>query len=191
MDVFLVSTLAITIGELGDKTQLLALLLAARFKRPLPIVLGILVATAANHLLAALFGSWIANHLTADLLRWLLGLSFLAIALWTLKPDKMEENATVNCGKYGIFFVTLIAFFLAEMGDKTQIATMVLAAKYDDTLMVVAGTTLGMMIADVPAVYLGKIASPKFPLKWVRLGAAIIFAALGCATLFGFGDGLI
>lgn len=191
MDAFLVSTLAITIGELGDKTQLLALLLAARFKRPLPIVLGILVATTANHLIAAWFGSWVAGHLPPELLRWLLGISFLAIAAWALKPDKMDESTTIDYGKYGIFVVTVITFFLAEIGDKTQIATMALAAKYDDIVMVVAGTTLGMMIADIPAVYLGKIASPKFPLKWIRWGAATIFAILGCAALFGFGDGLI
>lgn len=188
MDAFLVSTLAITIGEIGDKTQLLALLLAARFKRPVPIMLGIFVATVGNHFLAALFGFWIANHFSPEFLRWSLGLSFFAIAAWTLKPDKMEES-TIDFGKYGVFAVTVITFFLAEIGDKTQIATMALAAKYDDIWMVVAGSTLGMMIADVPAVFLGKIASPKFPLKWIRWGAAIVFAALGCAVLFGFGDG--
>jgi Ca2+/H+ antiporter, TMEM165/GDT1 family len=190
MDAFLVSTFAITIGEIGDKTQLLALLLAARFKRPLPIVLGILVATTANHVLAALFGHWIANHLSPELLRWLLGFSFLAIAAWALKPDTMEEH-TIDYGKYGVFIVSVITFFLAEIGDKTQIATMALAAKYDDIAMVVAGTTLGMMIADVPAVYLGKIASPRFPLKWVRWGAALIFAGLGCAVLSGYGNDLL
>lgn len=189
MDAFLVSTLAITIGEIGDKTQLLALLLAARFKRPVPIVLGIFVATISNHLLAALLGHWVATNLSPDFLRWLLGISFLAISAWTLKPDKMEES-TIDYGKYGVFAVTVITFFLAEIGDKTQIATMALAAKYNDMVMVVAGSTLGMMIADVPAIYLGKIASPKFPLKWIRWGAAIIFALLGCGVLFGFGDGL-
>jgi len=189
MEAFLVSTLAITVGEIGDKTQLLALLLAARFKRPIPIMLGILVATVGNHFLAALFGFWIANHFSPEFLRWALGLSFFAIAAWTLKPDKMEES-TIDYGKYGVFAVTVITFFLAEIGDKTQIATMALAAKYDDIWMVVAGSTLGMMIADVPAVFLGKIASPKFPLKWIRWGAAVVFAGLGCAVLFGFGDGL-
>jgi len=190
MNDFLVSTLAITIGEIGDKTQLLALLLAARFKRPMPIVLGIFVATITNHLLAAWFGFWIANHLSPEFLRWALGLSFVAIAIWTLKPDKIEES-TINYGKYGVFVVSVITFFLAEIGDKTQIATMALAAKYDDIAMVVAGSTLGMMLADVPAVFLGKIASPKFSLKWIRWGAAVVFAGLGCAVLFGFGDGLI
>lgn len=187
MEAFLVSTLAITVGEIGDKTQLLALLLAARFKRPIPIVLGILVATLCNHFLAALFGFWIANYFSPDFLRWALGLSFLAIAVWTLKPDEMEESA-IDYGKYGVFIVSVITFFLAEIGDKTQIATMALAAKYDDIAMVVAGTTLGMMIADIPAVFLGKIASPKFPLKWIRWIAAIIFAGLGCAVLLGLGD---
>jgi Ca2+/H+ antiporter, TMEM165/GDT1 family len=195
MDAFLISTLAITIGEIGDKTQLLALLLAARFKRPLPIVLGILIATTANHLIAAFFGHWVANHLAPELLRWLLGFSFLAIATWALKPDTMEESP-IDYGKYGVFAVSLVTFFLAEMGDKTQIATMALAAKYDDiamvvagSTMVVAGSTLGMMIADVPAIYLGKIAAPRFPLKWVRWGAALIFAGLGVAVLLGYGDG--
>lgn len=190
MEAFLVSTLAITIGEIGDKTQLLALLLAARFKRPIPIVLGIFVATIANHLLAALLGFWVANHVSPELLRWLLGLSFFAIAAWTLKPDTMEDES-IDYGKYGVFMITVMTFFLAEIGDKTQIATVALAAKFDDIWMVVAGTTLGMMIADVPAVYLGKMASPKLPMKWIRWTAALIFAALGCAVLLGLGDSLI
>lgn len=190
MDAFFISTLAIAIGEIGDKTQLLALLLSARFKRPLPIVLGILVAATANHLLAGLFGHWVANHLSPDLLRWLLGFSFLAIAAWALKPDSMEEN-TIDCSKYSVFMVSLITFFLAEIGDKTQIATMILAAKYQDIAMVVSGTTLGMMVADVPAVYLGKIVSPRFPLKWVRWGTALVFAGLGGAVLFGYGNRLL
>jgi Ca2+/H+ antiporter, TMEM165/GDT1 family len=185
MEEFLISTLAVTVGEIGDKTQLLALLLAARFKRTTPIILGILVATTANHLLAASLGYWVANHVPPELLRWLLGFSFLAIAIWALKPDKLETNS-VNYGKYSVFLVTLITFFLAEIGDKTQVATMALAAKFDDIGIVVAGTTLGMMIADVPAVYLGKFASPKFPLQWIRWIAALIFAGLGCAVLFGF-----
>ncbi|PRC90630.1 TMEM165/GDT1 family protein [Solimicrobium silvestre] len=190
MEAFLVSVVAITIGEIGDKTQLLALLLAARFKRPLPIVLGIFVATISNHILAALLGHWVATHLSADFLRWALGVSFLAIAAWTLKPDKMEESK-IDYGKYGVFTITVITFFLAEIGDKTQIATMALAAKYDDIYMVLAGSTLGIMIADVPAVFLGKVASPNFPFKWIRWGAAAIFAVLGAAVLLGFGGGLI
>lgn len=189
MEAFLVSVVAIFVGEIGDKTQLLALLLAARFKRPLPIILGILVATMSNHILAALVGHWVATHLSPELLRWALGLSFCLIAAWTLKPDQIEEDKT-DYGKYGVFVITVISFFLAETGDKTQIATMALAAKFDNIYLVVAGSTLGMMLADVPAVFLGKVASPNFPFKWVRWGAAAIFAVLGAAVLFGFGDGL-
>jgi len=190
MEAFLVSAVAIFIGEIGDKTQLLALLLAARFKRPVPIVLGILVATMSNHILAALLGSWVATHIDPIVLRWALGLSFLAIAGWTLIPDEMDES-NVEYGKYGVFAITTATFFLAEIGDKTQIATMALAAKYQDILLVVAGSTLGMMLADVPAVFLGKVATPNFPFKWVRLGAAVVFAILGCAVLFGYGQGLV
>ena len=190
MEAFFVSVFAIAIGEIGDKTQLLALLLAARFKRPLPIIAGILFATIANHLLAALLGHWVATHIPADILRWALGLSFLVIAAWTLKPDEMDDTK-IDYGKYGVFAITVVTFFLAEVGDKTQIATMALAAKYNDIVMVVAGSTLGMMIADVPAVFLGKIAAPNFPFKYVRWGAAAVFAALGCAVLFGLGDGMI
>lgn len=189
MEAFLVSTVAIFVGEIGDKTQLLALLLAARFKRPIPIVLGILVATVSNHILAALLGHWVAMNLSPDLLRWALGLSFIAIAAWTLKPDKIEEKK-MEYGKYGVFAITVVSFFLAEVGDKTQIATMALAAKFDNIYMVVAGSTLGMMLADIPAVLLGKAASPNFPFQWVRCGAAVIFGLLGSAVLFGFGSSL-
>jgi len=187
MEAFLVSVVAIFIGEIGDKTQLLALLLAARFKRPLPIVLGILVATVSNHVLAALLGSWVASHIAPDLLRWALGISFLAISAWTLKPDEIDESDLTQ-GKYGVFAITVATFFLAEVGDKTQIATMALAARYHDIVMVVAGSTLGMMLADVPAVFLGKVASPNFPFKWVRRAAALMFAVLGLAVLAGFGN---
>ncbi|MES2073626.1 MAG: TMEM165/GDT1 family protein [Pseudomonadota bacterium] len=188
MQAFLVSTLAIAVGEIGDKTQLLALLLAARYKKPLPIVLGILVATLANHALAALLGQWVAAHVSADVLRWTLGLSFVAIAAWTLKPDEMEETSTLSNGRYGVFLVTCLTFFLAEMGDKTQLATVALAAKYSSIAWVVAGSTLGMMVADVPAVFLGKIASPNFPFKLVRWIAAGIFCAIGMAVLLGMGS---
>lgn len=191
MDAFLVSAVAIAIGEIGDKTQLLALLLAARFKRPFPIVMGILFATVSNHILAALAGHWVATHLSPDFLRWALGLSFISIAIWTLKPDKVEEDSAIDYSKLGVFAVSFITFFLAETGDKTQIATMALAAKYDDIVMVVAGSTLGMMVADVPAIYLGKRASPNFPFKWIRWGAAAVFAVLGCAVLLRIGDALI
>lgn len=187
MEAFFVSLVAVAIGEIGDKTQLLALLLAARFKRPVPIVLGIFVATVSNHLLAALLGQWIAAHLPAHFLHWALGISFLVIAAWTLKPDEIEESK-IDYGKYGVFAITVVTFFLAEIGDKTQIATMALAAKYDNLTLVVCGSTLGIMLADVPAVFLGKVATPNFPFKWLRWGAAFIFAVLGCLVLFGFGD---
>jgi len=186
MEAFFISTLAITVGEIGDKTQLLALLLAARFNRPLPILLGILCATLLNHALAGLVGGWVRGVLGPDMLRWLLGISFLLIAGWALIPDKFEEEVKER-GHYGVFVITCITFFLAEMGDKTQLATVALAAKYSSLSQVVAGTTLGMMIADTPAVFLGKIASPQFPFHIVRYVSAAIFAALGIAVLLGFG----
>ncbi|MEB0137417.1 MULTISPECIES: TMEM165/GDT1 family protein [unclassified Undibacterium] len=186
MEAFLVSVLAITIGEIGDKTQLLALLLAARYKKPLPIILGILVATLANHLLAGLFGQWVASHVPAHILRWALGLSFLGIAAWTLKPDDIDATG-INESRYGVFMLTVASFFIAEIGDKTQLATVALAAKYSNLAMVIAGSTLGMLIADVPAVFLGKIAAPNFPFKLVRIVAATLFAVLGILVLSGVG----
>ncbi len=182
MEALLVSILAVTVGEIGDKTQLLALLLAARYRRPLPIVLGILVATLANHALAGLLGHWVVTHFSAETLRWALGISFLGIAAWTLKPDEMDD-AGIQESKYGVFMLTCITFFLAEIGDKTQVATIALAAKYENLYFVVAGTTIGMLIADVPAVLLGKVASPNFPFKLVRWIAAGIFAILGLIVL--------
>lgn len=182
MEALLVSILAVTVGEIGDKTQLLALLLAARYRRPIPIVLGILVATLANHALAGLLGHWVVTHFSAEVLRWALGLSFLGIALWTLKPDEMDD-AGIQESKYGVFILTCVTFFLAEIGDKTQIATVALAAKYADLYLVVAGTTIGMLLADVPAVFLGKVASPNFPFKLVRWIAAGVFAVLGIIVL--------
>lgn len=184
MEAFLVSAAAVTIGEIGDKTQLLALLLAVRFRHPLPIISGILAATVANHALAAFVGQWVGLHVPPDVLRWGLGLSFLAIALWALKPDQIEEQKA-EFGHYGIFMLTCITFFLAEIGDKTQLATVALAARYQELLPVLAGTTLGMMLADVPAVFLGRIAGPNFPFKLVRWIAAGIFAVLGVVVLAG------
>ncbi|WP_339936437.1 TMEM165/GDT1 family protein [Undibacterium luofuense] len=184
MEAFLISAMAVTVGEIGDKTQLLALLLAARFKKPVPIILGILAATLANHALAGWLGHFIAGAIPAEWLRVALGISFLAIAAWTLKPDDMEDTG-LSESRYGVFLLTCITFFLAEIGDKTQIATVALAARFQDLLPVVAGTTLGMLIADVPAVILGKTASPHFPFKLVRWIAASVFAILGLLVLSG------
>ena len=184
METFLVSTAVVAIGEIGDKTQLLALMLAARFTRPIPIVLGILVATLANHTLAGLVGEWVRQSLNPDYLRWGLGGSFLAVALWALKPDKMEV-AISPVSHYGVFLITLTTFFIAEIGDKTQLATVMLAAKYPSLFWVVAGTTFGMLLADVPAVFIGQMASARIPFKAVRIVAALLFAALGIATLCG------
>ncbi len=186
MDAFLVSTGIVALAEIGDKTQLLAFLLAAKFRRPLPIVLGILVATLANHAFAAAIGAWISTLVAPHVMRWVLGLSFLAMAAWTLVPDKIDDEEA-GLGRYGVFLTTLIAFFLAEMGDKTQIATVALAARYESLLAVVAGTTLGMMLANVPAVYLGERIAGKVPLRLVHGIAAAMFAALGVATLLGAG----
>ena len=182
MEAFLVSTGAVALGEIGDKTQLLALLLAAKFRRPVPIILGILVATLVNHALAGAVGTAVAGWLGPQLLRWVIGLSFLAMAAWMLVPDKLEDEAT-GPQRFGVFGTTLIAFFLAEMGDKTQIATVALAARYADLASVVAGTTLGMMLANVPAVLLGHKAATKLPVRLVHGIAAAIFAVLGVLTL--------
>jgi Ca2+/H+ antiporter, TMEM165/GDT1 family len=186
LEAFLVSTGIVALGEMGDKTQLLALLLAARFRRPVPIVLGILVATLANHALAGLVGDWIARALGPDLLRWVIGLSFLAMAAWMLVPDQLDE-AEGGTQRFGVFGTTVLAFFLAEMGDKTQIATVALAARYADLVAVVAGTTLGMMIANVPAVLLGDVVAKKVSMTLVHGIAALIFAVLGVLTLLNVG----
>nr|WP_315254168.1 TMEM165/GDT1 family protein [uncultured Duganella sp.] len=189
MEAFLVSTGIVALAEIGDKTQLLAFVLAARFRRPLPIVAAIFVATIANHAFAAAIGTWITSLMGPELLRWVLGASFLAMAAWTLVPDKLDEEDTQTAG-YGVFLTTLIAFFLAEMGDKTQVATVALAARYHSMIAVVAGTTLGMMLANVPAVYFGDKIANKISLKLVHGIAALIFAALGVATLLGAGASL-
>jgi putative Ca2+/H+ antiporter (TMEM165/GDT1 family) len=186
MDAFLISTGIVALAEMGDKTQLLALVLAARFKKPWPIIAGILVATLANHALAGTVGAWSAALLGADALRWILGLSFLGMAAWMLIPDKLDP-ASVETPRapLGIFGATVIAFFLAEMADKTQIATVALAARFDALAAVVIGTTLGMMIANVPAVLLSEIATRKISVKIVHAIAALIFALLGFAALWG------
>jgi len=184
MEAFLLSTLVVAVGEVGDKTQLLSLLLAARFRRPAPIVLGILVATLANHTLAGLIGAWVRQVVPAALLRWLLAASFLAVALWALKPDRLEEKQSATTSRFGVFSITCISFFLAEIGDKTQIATVVLAAQFNDLVAVIAGTTLGMLIADVPVVLLGRAVAARIPLRVVRVIAAALFALLAVLTLF-------
>jgi putative Ca2+/H+ antiporter (TMEM165/GDT1 family) len=187
MESLLISTGVVALAEIGDKTQLLAFLLAARFKKPLPIIAGILLATIFNHALAGALGAWITSLLTPEVLRWVLGLSFLGMAAWTLVPDKIEDDEATIASRYGVFGATLVTFFLAEMGDKTQVATVAMAAHYPDPLMVVAGTTLGMLLADVPAVFAGDKLASKIPLKLVHGIAAAMFAALGLATLLGMG----
>lgn len=186
LEAFAVSTAAVAVGEIGDKTQLLALMLAARFKRPVPIILGILAATVINHALAGLLGEWIRTLFSPDIFRYALGLSFIGVGIWALFPDKVNETEAKTC-HYSIFFATLGLFFMAEIGDKTQLATMMLAAKYDALITVIAGTTLGMLIADVPAVLMGKAASPKIPLHYIRYAAASIFCLLGLCVLAGWG----
>ena len=187
MEAFLVSTGVVALGEMGDKTQLLAMLLAVKFRRPLPIVLGILVATLLNHATAGLVGAWVADALGADLLRWVIGVSFIAMAAWMLVPDKIEGDEASSPQRFGVFGTTLIAFFLAEMGDKTQIATVALAARYPDLLAVVTGTTLGMMLANVPAVFAGGAIAKRVPMKLVHTIAAVIFVVLGVLTLLNVG----
>lgn len=186
MDAFLVSTGIVALAEMGDKTQLLALVLAARFRKPWPIVFGIFVATIANHALAGALGSWVTTALGPDVLRWVLGGSFIAMAAWMLIPDKLDDGETSNTPRFGVFGTTVLAFFLAEMGDKTQIATVMLAAQYKSWFWVVAGTTLGMMLANAPVVWLGDRITKKVPLRVVHLVSALIFALLGAAALFGW-----
>ncbi len=187
MESLLVSTGVVALAEIGDKTQLLAFLLAARFKKPLPIIAGILLATLVNHGLAGAVGAWITTTVSPEVLRWVLGASFIAMAVWTLIPDEIEEDESQIARRFGVFGATLITFFLAEMGDKTQIATIAMAARYEDALLVVAGTTLGMMISNVPAVFAGDKLANKIPMKLVHGIAAGVFAILGVATLLGAG----
>jgi len=190
MESLFVSTGVVALAEIGDKTQLLAFILAARFKKPVPIILGILLATLVNHGLAGALGAWITATIRPEVLRWILGLSFIAMAVWTMIPDKIEEEETHIAHKFGVFGATLITFFLAEMGDKTQIATVAMAAHYAAPVMVVIGTTLGMLIADVPAVFAGDKLAARIPMRLVHTVAAAIFALLGVATLLGAGSGL-
>ena len=188
MEAFLVSTGVVALGEMGDKTQLLAMLLAARFRKPVPIILGILVATLANHALAGWVGDAVARALGPDLLRWVIGVSFIAMALWMLIPDRVDDDAAGGRQLFGVFGTSALAFFLAEMGDKTQIATVALAARYTELAAVVAGTTLGMMLANVPAVFLGERIAKNLSMPLVHGIAAAIFAVLGVLTLCNVGE---
>lgn len=187
---FLVSAGVVALAEIGDKTQLLALLLAAKYRKPVPIILGILVATLLNHSLAGLIGAWLAAAIGAEALRWVLGLSFIAMAGWMLVPDQADDLDTI-APRFGVFVATTLAFFLVEMGDKTQIATVALAARYASLITVVAGTTVGMMLANVPAVLLGEVASRKLPMRLVHAIAAGVFLLLGLLVLFGAGQSLV
>jgi putative Ca2+/H+ antiporter (TMEM165/GDT1 family) len=184
MEAFLVSTSIVALAEMGDKTQLLALVLAARFRKPWPIVWGILVATLANHALAGAAGVWITTLIGPQVLRWVLGVSFIAMAVWMLIPDKLDDGDTGEGPRWGVFGTTVVAFFLAEMGDKTQIATVMLAAQYSGWLWVVAGTTLGMMLANAPVVWLGERITRRIPLRTVHVVSAGIFLVLGILALW-------
>jgi len=188
LEAFLISTSVVALAEMGDKTQLLSFVLAANLKRKMPIILGILVATLANHFLAGYIGVWLANLMSPEILRWVIAVSFFAFGLWALKPDKLDDYKTLK--STGVFATTLIAFFLVEMGDKTQLATVALAARYDSLVEVVMGTTLGMMIANVPAVYLGEALAHRVNMKVMRWIAACLFILLGVLALFTGGQKL-
>ena len=184
LEAFLVSAGVVALSEIGDKTQLLALMLAARFRKPWPIITGILAATLANHALAGFVGNWVRGIVAPETLRWIVAASFFAVAIWALVPDKLDDDAEPPpISRWGVFGVTVVAFFLAEMGDKTQIATVVLAAQFQSLLAVVLGTTCGMLVADAPVVMIGKAASKKIPFKAVRIVAALLFAGLGVYAL--------
>lgn len=188
LEALLVSTGLVALAEMGDKTQLLSLVLAARFRRPWPIAAGILVATLANHALAGAVGAAVTAWLGAELLRGIVGGSFIAMALWMLVPDKLDaEDAERTSTRWGVFGTTLVAFFLAEMGDKTQVATVVLAAQYKQWAAVVAGTTLGMLLANVPVVWFGERITRRVPIALVHKVSAALFLALGVAALAGWG----
>ncbi|WP_427979389.1 TMEM165/GDT1 family protein [Agarivorans sp.] len=182
MEALFTSITAVAIAEIGDKTQLLALLLACKFRKPVPIILGIIIATLLNHAAAAWFGSLVQQWLSPEVLRWLLGLSFIAMAIWVLIPDKIDEEDSKML-KYGPFLASLVLFFIAEIGDKTQVATVILAAKYDSLIMVITGTTIGMCLANVPVVLLGKLGVEKLPMTLIHRLTAVLFFALGLSTI--------
>ncbi len=192
MEAFLTSTFIVALAEMGDKTQLLAIVLAARFRAPVPIILGILAATLANHAIAAFIGAQAAAFLSGEWFRYLVAASFIAMGLWTLIPDKLDEEEA-KPARFGAFLTTLVAFFLVELGDKTQVATIALAARYEAVIAVTAGTTLGMMLANVPAVFLGDVLLKKVPIRLVHAVAAAIFITIGSLMLagliFGWGQG--
>ncbi|MGG4604363.1 TMEM165/GDT1 family protein [Paenalcaligenes sp. Me131] len=183
MQAFLVSTGIVALAEIGDKTQLLAFILAARFKRPLPIIAGVLVATLLNHGLAGALGAWLSDALNPHVLTWILAISFLLMAGWMLIPDKLDDDTRITA-KHGVFITTVCTFFLAEMGDKTQLATVALAAQYEAFWSVVIGTTLGMMIANVPAIFIGQKLAERLPVKLVHAIAACVFLILGVIALY-------
>ena len=183
MEAFLVSTGIVALAEMGDKTQLLSLVLAARFRKPWPIVAGIFVATVANHALAGAAGAWVTTVMGPDVLRWVLGVSFIAMAAWMLIPDKADDLATNDAPRFGVFGTTVVVFFLAEMGDKTQIATVMLAARYNP-YWVVVGSTLGMMLANAPAVWFGEKITRLVPMRVVHVVSALVFVVLGVVALW-------
>lgn len=183
MDVYFVSVLLVALAEMGDRTQFLTLMLASRYRRPVPILAGILVATIANHLLAALAGFYLSRLITAPWFKAAVAISFIAMAIWALVPDKPDEDKPGRL-KLGVFLTTVVSFFLVEMGDKTQIATAALAARYNNVLLVAAGTTTGMMAANIPAVFLGRAVTRVLPIRWLRLAAALVYLALGLWGLY-------
>jgi putative Ca2+/H+ antiporter (TMEM165/GDT1 family) len=185
LEAFLISTGIVALAEIGDKTQLLALLLAVRFKKPWPIVWGIFVATVLNHALAGALGAWLSTQISPQILRWILGVSFIAMAVWMLIPDRLDDESDKQPVRFGVFGTTLVLFFLAEMGDKTQVATVMLAARFDAYVAVVAGTTLGMMLANAPVVWLGERVTRRLPLRVVHIVSALIFLGLGLFALLG------
>ena len=179
MQTLLVSLVAVAVAEIGDKTQLLSLVLAARYRRPWPICSGVLVATFANHLAAGEAGALVTSWLSPSVLRWSMGLSFLSVAIWALFPDKLDSDEANRASRNGVFATTLIAFFLAEIGDRTQIVTAILGASYQPLWQVVAGTTAGMLIANVPVIFVGARFAQRLPMRTMRVVAAVLFAALG------------
>lgn len=184
MSPFLVSTGVVALAEIGDKTQLLSLVLAARFKKPIPIILGIFAATLINHACAGAVGEWLASSISPSIMRWAVAASFISMAVWILVPDKLDDEEADTKRKLGVFATTVVTFFIAEMGDKTQIATVMLAARYNDFFGVVAGTTFGMMLANVPAVIAGHKFAGRLPTRAVHAVAAVIFLVLGVITIF-------